>query len=141
MLMLFLIGCLYALLHFIWESILATSIRFNVRLELFALRDRLRRMKITNPEIPDDAFHVIQDGLNGGIKHLYDIDVQVLVQCDLLSRNDPEIKARVEKRRAAVESANSKELLEIARLLRKLMEKSAIVNNGGWLLYIIPVGF
>src|ERR1035441_10315344 len=89
--LIFLFACVYALLHFIWEGILAPSLRHNIRLDLFALRDNLRRLKINNPELPNDAFNTVQDGLNGAIKHLSDIDIPLLVYCDSIVKRDADI--------------------------------------------------
>jgi|ERR1035441_4210233 hypothetical protein len=136
--LIFLFACVYALLHFIWEGILAPSLRHNIRLDLFALRDNLRRLKINNPELPNDAFNTVQDGLNGAIKHLSDIDIPLLVYCDSIVKRDAKLKEVVEKRRDVVLSANSKELIEIAGQIRQKIEHASRINSGGWYLYIIP---
>ena len=139
MALIFLIFSVYVLLHFIFESIVAPSVRFNLRLDLFQLRDKARALRIMNPEIGDEAFNAVQDGLNGAIKYLYDIDVPLLIHCDRMVERDPQLKARVEKRRAIVMAVNSAELIEIFSQLRKKVESAAMINNGGWLLYLIPI--
>ncbi len=141
MVFIFLILCLYALLHFIFESIVAPSARFNIRLDLFALRDEARRLRIKSPEIGDEAFGVVQDGLNAAIKYLYEIDILILVHCDVMVNRDKRFKERVEKRRAVVMATNSSELIYITNQLRKKVESAALINNGGWLLYVIPILF
>ena len=139
MVLIFLIFSLYALLHFIFESIVAPSVRFNLRLDLFALRDKARRLSIINPEVGDQAFNAVQDGLNGAIKYLYEIDIPILLYCDAMVKRDPQLKERVEKRRAMVAATQCDELIEISRQLRRKVETAAFMNNGGWLFYVIPV--
>jgi len=114
MILIFLILGLYALLHFILESIVAPSVRFNIRLDLFAMRDKLRLLKINDPEIGDEVFGVLQDGINGAIKYLYDIDIPFLLHCDVLVNRDPQLKESVEKRRAAVMNACRRSPLTVA---------------------------
>ena len=135
----FLIGCLYALLHFIWEGILAPSLRQSIRIDLFCLRDKLRRLKINNPELSGEAFSTVQDGLNSAIQHLNGIDVPFLVYCDSLVRRDQKLKECVEKRKHIVISANSPELLAIASQIRAKVENAARINSGGLYLYLIPI--
>jgi len=131
--------CVYALIHFIFESILAPSIRLNLRFDLFSLRDKLRRLKAENPELSDEAFSVVQDGLNGTLKYLYEIDVPVLLHCDSQVKADPILRERMEKRREIVKQANSEELISIVKQLRKKVESAAIINSGGWLFYVVPM--
>lgn len=139
MILICLIFFVYALLHFVFESIVAPSVRFNLRLDLFALRDAARRLRIKNPQIGDEAFSAVQEGINGAIKYLYEVDLPILLLCDAAVKRDPELKERVEKRKATVLAAGSPELVDIIRQLRGKVETAAAINNGGWLFYIIPV--
>ncbi len=136
---LFLVAGLYSLLHFIWEGIIAPSMRQSIRIDLFALRDELRRLKISEPDMPMEAFNAVQDGLNSTICHLNGIDVPFLVYCDKMVDRDPKLKECVEKRQELVRSANSPALVKIAGQIRLKVEAAARTNSGGLYLYLVPI--
>ena len=55
-------------------------------------------------------------------------------------RNDPELKERVTKRRAIVKNDPMAEELDgVMDRLRTAMQRAAVLNSGGWLLYLIPI--
>jgi hypothetical protein len=135
----FLLAGLYSLLHFIWEGIIAPSMRQSIRIDLFVLRDELRRLKINKPGMSLDAFNAVQDGLNSAICHLNGIDDPFLIYCDTMVRRDPKLKECVEKRQELVRSAKSAELLKIAGQIRVKVETAARINSGGVYLYLVPI--
>jgi hypothetical protein len=137
----FVIACLYCLLHFVWESILAPSLRLNLRFELFALRDKLRNLKLSQPNLTDEAFRSVEDGIHSSLRILYDIDIPLLLHCDALVKKDIKLQERIAKRRALVVEANCPELNEIIVSVRKKVEAAACFNSGGWFLYLVPIAF
>jgi hypothetical protein len=70
---------------------------------------------------------------------LYEIDIPLLTHCDSYIAKDPQLKGRVDKRRAILEKANSKELNALTFRMRKKLEHAAVVNSGSWFLYIVPI--
>jgi hypothetical protein len=67
---------LLTLAHFIYESIVAPSLRLKIRYDLFALRDELRFLKIKRGSSLDDKHYVyLQDSINTMISHLARYDI------------------------------------------------------------------
>jgi hypothetical protein len=134
----FLVSGVYALLHFVWQSIISPSIRLEIRFRIFALRDELRRLKLEDQNLSSEAFRTVEDGLNSALQILYEIDIPILIHCDARANTDPQLKEHVQKRMAIIKDANSIELEKIVAHLRKNIERAALVNSGGWILYVLP---
>jgi len=135
-----LVAGFYAVLHFVWESIIAPSVRLGIRFELFALRDRLRRLKIMQNGLTDGAYHSVEDGIHSALHILYDIDLPLLKLLENAIRKDEKLQERIRKRQALVADSGCDELNEIMRAVQKIVEKTAVINSGGWLvLYIVPL--
>src|SRR5258708_36909923 len=65
MVVLFIALVILAIFHFVYQTILAPSFKFEARLKLFRLRDRLRRLKIDNSDLLNDRlFCEIQERIN-----------------------------------------------------------------------------
>jgi hypothetical protein len=137
---LILVGALYAVFHFVWEGILAPSQRMMKRFDLFKMRDDLRSLKLEHPEMTDEAYRLVEDAIHTGVKMLYFVDVFFLLKIEAHMRNDPELKERVTKRRAIVKNDPMAEELDgVMDRLRTAMQRAAVLNSGGWLLYLIPI--
>lgn len=136
----FLIIAALAVIHFIYEGILAPSIRMHLRFRLFALRDEVRALKCeqSNP-LPDDIFLLLQSGINNAIVLLHKINIYVTNQAQQVIENDKELARTIESRIALIENCKSQEAKNIHREACKTIEIALIVNNGGLWLYIIPV--
>jgi hypothetical protein len=132
---------LYCVLHFIWESIIAPSVRLTIRFELFALRDRLRSLKIAQKELTDDAFHSVEDGIHSALHVLYDIDLPLLLHIKSAINKDDKLQERIKRRQAVVSESGCDELHEIMNKVQAIVEKTAVINTGWLILYIFPIGF
>jgi hypothetical protein len=134
----FLISGLYALFHFVWQSTIAPSLRLDVRFRVFALRDELRRLKLADQPVSDDAFHIVEEMLIAVLHVLYEIDVPLLIHCDWYANTDQKFKEQIQKRMEIVKSANCPELEKIVVQARKQLVRAAKINSGGWMPYVIP---
>lgn len=93
-----------ALVHFIYESILAPSWRLRLRFRLFALRDELRALKGECRGLLDDEhFAYLQDSINTMIAMLHRYDVAAVAAAELRYRRDPEFRRCVEIRTAILD--------------------------------------
>ncbi len=64
-----------AIIHFIYEGIIAPSMRLHYRYRLFTLRDELRFLKATHKdELPDEVFILLQNILNNSITLLHRVN-------------------------------------------------------------------
>jgi hypothetical protein len=127
--------------HFIYEGILAPSFRLSLRFKLFALRDRVRELKmIHGDQLDSAAFGYLQDSVNTGIRILPDFTFGTLAQAKELLKNHPELRNRLAERDRLLESCRVPEVSQIWKQASGIMEQALFVNSGGWLIYVVPVG-
>ncbi len=129
-----------AILHFWYEAIYAPSKRLEIRFKLFELRDEARMLKIKyGKELDDKHFQYLQESLNGLIRHLYNIDLVLLVALSIKVHEDKEFKKRMEANAKALEGCNVPEAREIIKRGAKLVERAVNINSGGWIFYVVPI--
>lgn len=129
----------FALYHFIYEAILAPSLRLDLRFEAFILRDELRNLKINNAEaLHDRHFNYLQDSINTLIAMLARFDLATISQIENEIKRDPELQKRAELRLAALDDCEFPEAKRIRRASIAIASKALAVNSGGWLIYVVP---
>lgn len=128
------------LFHFIYECIALPHIHTEIRFKLFALRDRLRRLKYRYPDACDDqAFMLLQESLNTSILVTPVASLLLLYHVSKLLRQRPELKNKISDRRQELDACNN-------RLVKKIRDKqfalflwSIFANVGGLALFILPL--
>ncbi len=134
-----------ALGHFVYESILAPSMRLELRFELFKLRDEVRFLKMKNlsskaasePEFVDEHYGYLQDSINALLCVLYRYDIAAIwTITDRISR-DEALRQRVEARARLLDACE----LPAVRSLRKrqldIAARALAVNSGPMLLLLL----
>jgi hypothetical protein len=128
------------LIHFIYEGILAPSFRATLRLNLFALRDRLRKLKMEKQdELSDEVFRELQDSINFAAVRLNQIDLRLLKNARDAFERDEKLRRRVERRIAMIEACPVAELHEIRREYFEVLDNALATNMGGWFPYLVPI--
>src|SRR5262245_60473492 len=90
---------LLALFHFIYESILAPSLRLSLRHNLFGLRDELRRLKVQYGDAFDDThFLYLQGSINTMIAMIPRYDLATLYYAQRAYKRDAEFRNHVDER-------------------------------------------
>ncbi len=136
----FLILAGLALLNLVYEGIVAPTLRFNLRLKLFALRDELRELKIERgDEIHDDLFRDLQGSLNATINRLARIDLLLLKTAYNAFEHDDSLRRFAEQREAMLEACPVGEVKRIRDKQLAVVGCALAVNSGGWIPYLIPV--
>ena len=131
---------LLSIFHFVYERVVAPSLRLSARHRLFALRDRLRKLKMTaGNELDDRHFRYLQDSLNALIRMLDVFDLSLLVRLRNLSRLDADLRARVEERSRVLDNCNVPEALEIRKKSIRIAFDTLAINCGGGLIYFAPL--
>jgi len=129
-----------AFLHFIYESILAPSLRLKLRFELFALRDELRLLKIDcDRHLDDRCFEHFQASLNTLIRVLHRIDIATLAAVERELRANPELREQIEARSRMLDDCNIPQVREIRYRSLQVAVKAFAVNSGGWAIYLLPL--
>ncbi|MFC4309592.1 hypothetical protein ACFPN2_10925 [Steroidobacter flavus] len=130
-----------AILHFVYESIIAPSLRLELRLDLLRLRDEVRLLKIENSraagegaEFVDRHLRVLQDSIDSLAGMLFKFDlVTVCAISDRIDR-DVELKRRVAARARILDNCVLPGVLAIRREQLRIAAKALAVNSGPMLL-------
>jgi hypothetical protein len=134
-----LIFAVLALTHFIYEGILAPSLRASSRLKLFALRDRLRNLKMDQRErLSDEVFFDLQSSMNFSVGRLRQIDLRLVKSANDAFEHDERLRKRVERRIAMFEACPIAELHQIIEEYFDVLDNVVLINSGAWLPYLIP---
>jgi hypothetical protein len=142
MIWLFIVFIILALLHFVYDGILAPSFRFENRLELFKLRDDIRSLKIKNGQkFNDELFTHFESHINRQIHLLHNFTIFGLWQFYKASKGDVEITERVERYKTLLNESKVEEVKEIDGKTSEALLKAVAANAGGWAFYIIPLFF
>lgn len=129
-----------ALTHFVYEGILAPSFRASYRLKLFALRDRLRKLKMEEREnLSDEVFFDLQSSINFAVGRLQQIDLHLVKNATDAFERDEKLREQVKQRVAMFEACPIPELHHIRLEYFNALDNVVLVNSGAWIPYLIPV--
>lgn len=125
-----------AILHFVYESIVAPSLRLELRFELFRLRDEVELLKIGSLRAE------LQDSINSLICLLFRFDpVTVRAISEEIDR-DAGLKQRVEARSRILDDCVLPEVLAIRNRQLRIATKALAVNGGPMLVWLaLPAWF
>jgi hypothetical protein len=133
-----------AILHFVYESIIAPSLRLELRFELFRLRDEVRFLKIESlnnddegPQFVEQHFYELQDSINSLICLLFRFDLTTLCAISEEIERDAELKQRVEARSRMLDNCVLPAVLEIRRKQFWIATKALAVNSGPMLVWLV----
>jgi hypothetical protein len=130
-----------ALCHWIYEGIILPSLRLSLRYRLFALRDRLREVKLKNKEaVSDDVFRYLQGTINNGIVLLPFTDFRVLGAAEAIEK-DETLRNRIQKREAAITECQLSEIKEIVEEIGDIWWTAFISNTAAFAAYVVPLIF
>ena len=135
---LILIAAVLCLWHFVWEGIVAPSLRMQIRDRIFALRDELRNRIIDgDPASADRAFDYLQEIMNTSIVYLSAADPVSLYMAKRAFARDENFRLESEKRLQVIEANDVAR--DISKRLNRLYGDAFLVNSGGWFIYLIPL--
>jgi len=136
------------LCHFVYESILAPSIRLELRFELFKLRDELRSLKINNlssktsePEFVDGHYAYLQDSINALLCILYRYDLAAIWTITDQINRDEDLRHRVEARARLLDDCELPAVRSIRKRQLDIATKALAVNSGPVLLLLLAPAF
>src|ERR1044071_2858454 len=121
------------LFHFIYDGIIAPSLRFDLRFRLFTLRDELRAAKIKHrEEIDEEAFCFLQNTINNTIKHINLASLKVYFSARHLTPDDEKFMERVDKLEEKIDSCPITTVKDIRDKHTWLIGYAFLINSGGW---------
>jgi hypothetical protein len=127
-----------AFAHFIYEGIIAPSLRMKLRNRMFDLRDKLRHLHINNDRCSRDAFDVAHTGINQYINRLHGVTIGLMVDFKEAYR-DSKFREEVERRKKILDACESPELKSICSEANQNIESALMINTVMLFLYVIPL--
>ncbi|WP_368647982.1 hypothetical protein [Castellaniella ginsengisoli] len=137
---LIIIGFVIATWHFIYEGIIAPSIRLHLRNELFKLRDELRAEKNKDLTAEDEAaFWFVHDGINNFLNRLSGLTIERSRRLYHEYINDQEARTTLDNHMQKVMSVENSAIRSVFDRTNHVIHKAMLTNAGGWFIYIIPL--
>ena len=135
------IGCILAVLHLIYDGIIAPNLRAQHHFRLAANLARLEHYKRSSPSINQDPLvPIVEEMIHSTLRFQSVITIFSLVKGVQISMSSPELKAAVKERIAIARSSEHKEVREVYRDVQYTAVQLAVVNVGGLFLYLMPIG-
>lgn len=131
----------FAGFHFIMESIWIPSERVQVRFKLFALRDRLRNLYISNQDHDRKAVDILEKSLNTNIAYLAAYNFGFRLKLKGILEDHPNIKKTVDRDLKVLDEARSIEIKEIIMRRNAYMNDALAINSYGWIGILSPLIF
>lgn len=129
-----------AVFHFVYEKILLPNIRWNLRNQLFALRDSLRNIAINNQADYDQkVFDLLHSAISYFLNRLHYLDINTELNYRKQLKNNPDLQRKVEKNLALIENSNNQEMKDIFEKANKILKNAFIANMGINFIYIVPI--
>jgi hypothetical protein len=131
---------LLAIIHFVYEAILAPSFRLKLRCDLFLLRDELRSLKVDHAEMLDDKhFTYLQDSINSIILMIPRFEIGTVAMINRELEKDKSLEEKVQKRVKLLDDCAIPEVAVIRKKSLHLAFKALLINGGMCFLYILPM--
>lgn len=134
---------LCAVFHFVYEGIVAPSLRCKLRYRFFAVRDTLRRAKVSlGDSLTDDAYVLLQELINNAVVRLPRIELMTLWEVYHRLRSDQSFHKAVKERGAQIsailDGCQAREAQQVYDAINKLFDEAFLINSFGWFIYVAP---
>lgn len=129
-----------ALLHFVYEAIIAPSVRVSLRNKLFTARDELRSIKIEGIHPEDEkAFWLVEHGINTSLRCVHQMLPSSQAAALEAYRCDPGLRAELDDAVAQVQGSSDPRIAKTFNHVVDVVQEAYIVNSGGWAIYAVPL--
>lgn len=130
-----------AIWHLVFESVIASTSRFHMRNELFVLRDKIRNIMIFESITSQDKKRLmyVHDGICLFIKRLNRLDFATLISIMIQFGQNKKLNDQAENRLKLINETQNEEVIKIFKKTNRIIRKAVIINNGGWLIYLVPI--
>ncbi len=130
-----------SLLHFIYESIIAPSIRLKQRHELFILRDQINDIELENNLSNNDkrVIQILEQQINNTLDRMNAITLYNVYYVNKEYKNNDYLQKEFNKKKEIIKNIENKEIKEINIALSYISIKIFMTNIAAWLIYLVPV--
>jgi len=135
-----LIFVFFAMAHFIYESIVAPSLRARLRYELIVLKKEIERLKsVRGVQEDKKAIQYLRDGVNNLVRTINSYEIVAVAQAITDLHKDKKLKAHLEERVKTLDGCQSEEIQAVWKRTVSLAENIFRINSGGWFFYVVPL--
>ena len=135
-----LIIVILSIFHFIYEGIVAPTLRVYQRNKLFVLRDKLREIDYQELKGNDKyAYEYIERGLNNIISNLPKLNSYSFHRYIEKIEKDSKLKKEITTRSEKIKQTSIQDLKEIYEEAGKVTYDTVCINSGAWFIYLIPI--
>ena len=129
-----------AVFHYVYESIVAPEMRGKLSSQLRQLLNELRVVEGKHPEHANRrCFRDLGESLEGLLATLDRFGVVVVLLIERESRSNPAGRRDVEARMASLDQCDIPDVRRIRAQSMRIAMRAVAINNGGLLLYTLPV--
>ena len=133
---LLLILIVLALVHVVYETIIAPTLRLRMKYRFFELRDQAVLLRLEEPKaLPDPLYQHLLDAINGSMCYISDLSLMGILRL----KPSEEERLRAEQRIRELANADAPEVRQMAKALRINMISVLVINSTGMLLAVIPI--
>lgn len=131
-----------ATFHFVYDGIVAPSIRLHLRNRLFALRDELRAIHAAGVSREDhNAFWYVHEGINGLLNRLPGLTMSNRAAVRRAYETDAALRTIVKAREEMLDNCRDARIKKVFERSSAVVEMAFLANAGGWAVYVVPVAF
>ncbi|MFJ2992718.1 hypothetical protein [Pandoraea sp. NPDC087047] len=137
---LILIAMVLAMWHYVYDGIIAPSIRQHLRNRLFALRDELREVQESELSKDDQAaFWFVHTGINNFLNRLPGITIDRSRKIQSVVEQDKERERIFVEHLNKVLNAENPVIRSVFKKTNDVLRQAMMTNSGGWFVYIVPI--
>ncbi|MCY4524944.1 MAG: hypothetical protein OXB84_09400 [Halobacteriovoraceae bacterium] len=132
---------LLAIIHFIYDGIIAPTIRFHLRNDLFSLRDRIRRLIIEGnlSNSDNETILFVDNSISFFLNKLSSLSLRTYYVARKEIIQNEELRKIIEKRLNSTRQLQNYEVQDIFAKAIMIVEKAFIFNSGILLLLVILI--
>ena len=126
--------------HYVYEKLVAPVARFHLRNELFALRDQVRHeiMARNFDPVEENGIVFVHDAVTRFINRLPYLNLGILIQANILFKENTELDEEADNRTCAIEKVSNKKVLAAFLRTDRIIYKAILWNSGSGIIYILP---
>lgn len=126
--------------HFVYESIIAPSLRMHLRNKLFVLRDEIRTVRMEGVCADDEeVFWYTHDGINNLLDRLTWMTLHARITITTAYTHDTKLQKLLQGRKSMLDNCKDLRIREIFHRTSVVVEEAFVVNMGAWAFYIVPI--
>lgn len=138
---LILIALVLAIWHYVYDGIIAPSIRQHLRNQLFALRDELREIRESDLSKDDQAaFWFVHNGINNFLNRLPGLTIDRSRKIQSAVERDKERERIFAEHLGKVLNAENPVIRSVFERTNQVLRRAMMTNSGGWFVYLVPIG-